>query len=64
MRQVGHWHVGAFSRARAEVEDLHDAVRRDLDVGGLQIAMDDASLVRGIERIGDLARDGQRVGNS
>ena len=31
--------------------------RRDLDVGRLQIAMDDAVLVRGFERLGNLARD-------
>ena len=36
----------------AEVEDLDGAVRRDLDVGRLQIAMDDAALVRGVERVG------------
>ena len=31
-----------------------------LDVGGLQVAMDDALLVRGFERLGDLPRDRQR----
>ena len=31
-----------------------------LDVGGLQIAVDDAVLVRGFERVGDLPRDRQR----
>ena len=30
--------------------------------GWLEIAMDDALLVRGFERVGDLARDRQRVG--
>ena len=40
-----------------EVEHLHRAVRRDLDVRRLQIAMDDALLVRGFERLGDLPRD-------
>ena len=34
---------------------------RDLDVGRLQIAMDDALLVRRLERVGDLPRDRQRV---
>ena len=33
----------------------------DLDVARLQIAVDDALLVRGFERIGDLARDGERL---
>ena len=43
-----------------EVEHLHRAVGADLDVRGLQIAMDDALLVRGFERLGDLLRDRQR----
>ena len=39
---------------QTEVEHLHRAVGADLDVGRLQIAMDDALLVRGFERLGDL----------
>ena len=42
---------------QAEVEHLHGAVRRDLDVRRLQIAVDDALLVRRFERLRDLARD-------
>ena len=38
----------------AEVQHLHGAVRAHLDVGRLQIAMDDALLVRRFERFGDL----------
>ena len=45
-----------------EVEHLHRAVGADFDVRGLQIAMDDALLVRGFERVGDLLRDRQRLG--
>ena len=45
----------------AEVQDLHGAVGPHLDVRGLQIAMDDALLVRGFERLGDLRRDRQRL---
>ena len=45
---------------QTEVEHLHRAVLRQLDVGGLQIAVDDAALVRGLERRGDLTRDRQR----
>ena len=41
-----------------EVQHLHGAVRTDLDVRGLEIAMDDAELVGGFERIDDLSRDG------
>ena len=43
-----------------EVEHLHRAVGRDLDVRRLQIAMDDPLLVRRFERLGDLLRDRQR----
>ena len=44
-----------------EVQHLHRAVRPDLDVRRLQVAMDDALLVRGLERVGDLPGDGQRL---
>ena len=39
---------------QAEVQHLDGAVGRDLDVGRLQIAMDDAAVVRRLERVGDL----------
>jgi hypothetical protein len=35
------------------------SVRPDLDVAGLQIAMDDAFVVRGLEGLGDLSSDEQ-----
>ena len=41
----------------AEVEDFDAAFVSDHDVGGLEIAMDDASLMRGGERIGHGFRD-------
>ena len=47
---------------QTEIQHLHRAVVAHLDVGRLQIAMDDALLVRGFERLGDLPRDRQRVG--
>ena len=47
---------------QTEVEHLHRAVGADFDVLRLQIAMDDAGFVRGLERVGDLLRDRQRVG--
>jgi hypothetical protein len=55
--------VSGFSRTtigelrQAEVENLHDAVGRDLDVRRLQIAMDDPLLVRVLEGLADLTRD-------
>ena len=45
----------------AEVEDFHRVVRRDLDVGRLQIAMDDPFFVRGFECLHDLMGDLQRL---
>ena len=38
----------------AEVEHLHVAARRNDDVGGFQVAMDDAPGVRRLERVGEL----------
>ena len=62
------WLPRAFDRLReSEVEHLDAAVGADLDVGGLEIAMDDALIVRGLERFSDLPRhrdrlvDGQRA---
>ena len=45
---------------QAEVEHLHGAVRPHFDVRRFQIAVDDALLVRGFERIRNLLRNGQR----
>ena len=45
-----------------EVEHLHGAIRPDFDVGRLEIAVHDPLLVRGFESVGDLFRDGQRIG--
>ena len=44
-----------------EIEDLGDAVRRELDVGGFEIAMDDAALVRRVERVDELTCDRDRL---
>src|SRR5262249_13424229 len=48
----------------AEVEHLDDAVRRHLDIRRLEVTMNDAPLVRGFERCGDLTRDLQRLGDA
>jgi hypothetical protein len=45
------------SLRQPEVEHLHGAVSTDLDVRGLQIAVDDALLVRCFKRFSDLLRD-------
>ena len=44
-----------------EVEHLDPALRRHLDVGRLEVAVDDALRVRGFERLGDLPEDGDDV---
>ena len=60
LRTERRWRVHRF--CEAEIEDFDRAVRTQLDIGRLQIAMDDALFVRGLERIGDLLRDSQRFG--
>ena len=45
----------------AEVQHLDRAVLAHLDIGGLEVAMDDTLLVRGFERVGNLPGDGQRL---
>jgi hypothetical protein len=62
LRERRRARVAAGSLARpglgqAEVEDLDLALGRELDVGGLQIAVDDALVVGFLEGLGDLLRD-------
>jgi hypothetical protein len=45
----------------AEVEELHGALGRDAHVGRLQVAVHDARLVRGLESLGDLPADVDRL---
>ena len=56
---AGHGH----SLCQAEIEHLHRAVVPDLDVGGFQIAVDDALFVGGVERVDDLPGDRHGVGH-
>ena len=44
--------LGTFRQP--EVQHFHDAIGAHLDVGRLQIPMDDADLVRGLQRLRDL----------
>ena len=67
-RAEQRWRIRCELRGRAlerlrqsEVEDLHFAFRRDLDVCRFQIAVDDVLLMRGFERFGNLMSDLQRV---
>ena len=45
---------------QSKVQDLYYAVWPHLDVGGFEIAVNDALLVCRVKRIGDLLRDGER----
>ena len=49
--------VAGESLRQDEVQHLHFAVRRDFDVRGFQVPVDDAFLVRGFEGFGDLERE-------
>ena len=59
-RRVTHRAGGGDDLSQPEVEHLHDAARRQLDVGRLQIPMNDPLLVRRLERFGDLFGDRER----
>ena len=55
------WLVGCRGGSgEAEVEDLGDALGGDDDVTGLQVAVDDAFVVRGFQGLGDLPGDLER----
>jgi hypothetical protein len=65
---VGSWDTPSRSvhgkhLGQPEVEHLDGAVGRDLDVRRLQIAVDDALVVRGLERVRDLERQPERLWN-
>src|SRR5207237_367637 len=45
--------IGGFGEA--EIENLDDTLGRDLDVGGFQVAVDDALFVGGFQGFGNLA---------
>ena len=47
--------VGRVQAGEAEVGDLHPALGGDQDVGGLDVAVDDALAVRVVQRVADLA---------
>ena len=51
---TAHSRRGVDRLGQSEVEHLHRPARRQLDVGGFQVAVDDPCAVRGLERIADL----------
>ena len=50
--------AGIDRLGQTEVENLDRAIRSQLDVGRLQIPVHDAGIVRGFERLGHLAGNG------
>lgn len=62
--RVRVFHGARLRQARfcqTKVEHLHVPVRLDLDVGRLQVAVDDSRLVRRLQRGRDLSRDAQSL---
>ena len=56
--------LGLERLGQTEVEDLDPIVRRDHDVCWLEVAVNDALLVRSLERVSNLARDSQGLGTT
>jgi hypothetical protein len=57
--EVNPGRIGGESLGKTEVKHLHLAVRRDLDVGGFKVAVDDPALVRRFQGINELVDDGE-----
>src|SRR5207248_8204606 len=57
----GDRQVAVERSGQTEIEDLHLTGRLEHDVGGLEIAVHDAALVRGGDAGGDLPRDAQKL---
>ena len=60
VRGGAHGRVPGISLRQAEVENLDLALRRQLHVGGLEVAVHDRLLVRSLQGLGDLLRDLER----
>ncbi len=56
---LGRRGVPGQGLGEAEIEDLDLALRGQLHVGRLQVPVNDPLLVRGLERVGDLPRNGE-----
>ena len=57
LRKIWARSVARRGLGEPEIEHLHRTVECDLDVRRLEIAMNDAFLVRRLERFGNLTRD-------
>ena len=58
---IGNGAAAVERLRKAEVEHLDGAIRPQLDVRRLQVAVDDAVLVGGFDRFDDLSRDWQGI---
>ena len=61
LRRAGGDTGGLDGFRKTEIENLYNAIGSNFHIRGLQIAMDDALLMRGFERLGNLLGDGQRL---
>ena len=59
-RRIGVVRDRASHLGQSEVQDLGVAAWADEDVGGLDIAVNDAGAVRGIQRVGDFDAERQQ----
>jgi hypothetical protein len=59
----GYW-PGVERLRQPEVEEFYLAVRRQLDVGGLEVAVNNALRVRGFECLGYVSKDRERFFNT
>ena len=59
--RIGRRRVRRERLGQAEVENFHATLGCDLDISGLQVAMDDAFIVRVLQSLGNLPRDGQSL---
>ena len=59
--QVAGGRIALDGFGEAEVENFHDGVGTDFYVGRLQVAVNDAAIVRGFQAFSNLAGDGQRI---
>ncbi len=63
VRWIGPRGLGVRRLRQAEVENLQDAVGRDLDVRGLEVPVDNVALVRGFDAVDQLPDEGDASSN-
>jgi len=63
VRDIGAGRIRRERLGETEVQNLDDAVGRDLDVGRLQIAVDDVAFMRGFNAVDQLLVIGNASSN-